>query len=87
MRNFDQAFEHNEEVHWRVLVDHAFEVEDTDQFVLLKEDAKVLKKKTTCVFCKKTGHLESQCYKKKPLPSSMSLNKNGNESAKEKKIS
>ena len=87
MRNFGQAFERDQEVHWRVLVDHAFEVEDTDQFVLLKEDAKVLKKKATCVFCKKTGHSESQCYKKKPLPSSMSSNENGNESAKEKKIS
>ena len=68
-------------------MDHAFEVEDTDQFVLLKEDAKVLKKKTTCVFYKKTGHSESQCYKKKPLPSSTSLNKNRNKSVKEKKIS
>ena len=68
-------------------MDHAFEVENTDQFVLLKEDAKVLKKKATCVFCKKTGHLESQCYKKKLLPLSMSLNENGNESVKEKKIS
>ena len=38
-------------------------------------------------FCKKTDHLESQCYKKKPLPSSTSSNKNGNESVKEKKIS
>ena len=47
-------------------MDHAFEVKDTNQFVLLKEDAKVLKKKTTYVFCKKTGHSESQCYKKKP---------------------
>ena len=66
-------------------MDHAFEVEDTDQFVLLKEDAKVLKKKATCAFCKKTG--QSQCYKKKPLPSSTSSNENGNESIKEKKIS
>ena len=87
VRNFGQAFEHDQEVHWRVLVDHAFEVEDTDQFILLKKDAKVLKKKTTCTFCKKTGHSESQCYKKKLLPLLMSLNKNGNESAKEKKIS
>ena len=47
----------------------------------------MLKKKATCVFCKKTGHSESQCYKKKPSPSSMSSNENGNESAKEKKIS
>ena len=86
-RNFGQAFEHDQEVHWRVLVDHAFEVEDTDQFVLLKEDAKVLKKKATCAFCKKTGHSESQCYKKKLPPSSTSSNENGNESAKEKKIS
>ena len=68
-------------------MDHAFEVEDTDQFVLLKEDAKVLQKKATCVFCKKTGHLESQCYKKKPPPSSTSSNENENESVKEKKIS
>ena len=66
-------------------MDHVFEVEDTDQFVLLKEDVKVLKKKATCVFCKKTGHSESQCYKKKPPPSSTSSNKNRNESAKEKK--
>ena len=86
-RNFGQAFEHDQEVHWRVLVDHAFEVKDTDQFVLLKEDAKVLKKKVTCVFCKKTGHSESQCYKKKPLSFSMSSNENGNKSVKEKKIS
>ena len=50
VRNFGQAFECDQEVHWRVLVDHVFEVEDTDQFVLLKEDAKVLKKKATCVF-------------------------------------
>ena len=56
-------------------------------FVLLKEDTKVLKKKATCAFCKKTGHSESQCYKKKPPPSLMSSNKNGNKSAKEKKIS
>ena len=68
-------------------MDHAFEVEDTDQFVLLKEDTKVLKKKATCAFCKKTSHSESQCYKKKLLPSLMSLNENGNESVKEKKIS
>ena len=68
-------------------MDHAFEVEDTDQFVLLKEDAKVLKKKATCAFCKKTGHSESQCYKKKPPPSLMSSNENENKSAKEKKIS
>ena len=68
-------------------MNHAFEVENTDQFVLLKKDAKVQKKKATCAFCKKTGHLESQCYKKKPLPLLMSLNKNGNKSAKEKKIS
>ena len=68
-------------------MDHAFEVEDTDQFVLLKENTKVLKKKATCVFCKKTDHSESQCYKKKLLPSLMSSNKNGNKSVKEKKIS
>ena len=86
-RNFSQTFEHDQEVHWRVLVNHTFEVEDTDQFVLLKEDTKVLKKKATCVFCKKIGHSESQCYKKKLLPSSTSLNENGNESAKEKNIS
>ena len=38
-------------------------------------------------FCKKTGHSESQCYKKKLPPSLMSLNENGNKSVKEKKIS
>ena len=48
IRNFGQTFEYDQEVHWKVLMDHVFEVEDTNQFVLLKEDAKVLKKKTIC---------------------------------------
>ena len=86
-RNYGVAFKHNQEVLWRVLVDHAFEVENTNEFVLLKEDVKVLKKKANCAFCKKTGHLESQCYKKNLLPPSMSFNGDGKESAKEKKIS
>ena len=53
---------------------------------LLGSVEKVLKKKATCVFCKKTGHSESQCYKKKLLPLLMSLNENVDESAKEKKF-